>query len=319
MRKKLLFVAPDYYGFHQVVMQGLMDYSGYDVIFLKSNLKFHYKSFGQNFYNTLSKVIFHKNRKPQMRDACLKDIVDQQEHYDLLFINAPYLLSDTLLNYILQKSQTSVCIFWDSIDKIPPQKNYLNRFNKLFSFDPVDCKHYHLLQITNFFFAEAQQQPSSFDVAYLATYDTRITDTKRIIDRLEEQNITVKAKIFIHKASKSLLKLPPQVELTYKIVPFPKAYRYYLDSKVILDIAHSNQKGLSFRPFDAMGLRKKLITTNTDIVHYDFYHPNNIFVIDNINDFTIPSNFFTTPYQDIPSDIKKKYTIKNWIKQITTI
>jgi hypothetical protein len=51
-------------------------------------------------------------------------------------------------------------------------------------------------------------------------------------------------------------------------------------AKVILDIQQKGQTGLSLRPFEAIGLQKKLITTNASIRDYDFYHPNNIMIID---------------------------------------
>ena len=62
------------------------------------------------------------------------------------------------------------------------------------------------------------------------------------------------------------------IEVIEKIVPFSKFYQFYLEGNIILDIAHPHQKGLSFRPYEAMGLRKKLITTNKDITNYDFYN-----------------------------------------------
>jgi len=62
-------------------------------------------------------------------------------------------------------------------------------------------------------------------------------------------------------------------------------------------------------------LEKKLITTNKDIVNYDFYNPNNIFVWDNIKT-EIPNDFLTTPYQPLSIPIFEKYSIKKWVKTI---
>ena len=111
-------------------------------------------------------------------------------------------------------------------------------------------------------------------------------------------------------------RLPKSIERIKEIIPFSKSYKYYLDSKIILDIAHPHQKGLSFRPYETIGLRKKLITTNKDIVNYDFYNPNNIFVIEDIDNITIPLEFFKTDYQEIDIKLREKYHIKNWIHNI---
>ena len=61
--------------------------------------------------------------------------------------------------------------------------------------------------------------------------------------------------------------------------------------------------------------RKKLITTNTDIVNYDFYNPNNIFVwTEDCKD--IPDAFFETDYEELPEEIFKKYSLENWLNTI---
>ena len=51
-------------------------------------------------------------------------------------------------------------------------------------------------------------------------------------------------------------------------------------SNTILDIHHPKQTGLTMRTIEMIGMNKKIITTNKDIINYDFYNPNNILVID---------------------------------------
>ena len=57
---------------------------------------------------------------------------------------------------------------------------------------------------------------------------------------------------------------------------------YYQKSKVILDINHPYQRGLTLRTFEALGA-KKIITTNQEIKKFPFYNENNVFVIDRTN------------------------------------
>ena len=53
--------------------------------------------------------------------------------------------------------------------------------------------------------------------------------------------------------------------------------------KIVLDLQHPKQQGLSFIVFEALTYGKKLITLNQDIVTYDFYRPENIHVVEDIN------------------------------------
>ena len=213
----------------------------------------------------------------------------------------------------------SICVFWDIIDKIPMQKDYLNKIDVIYSFEPEDCKKYNLKEITNFFFAKDENKAIHYDVAYLATYDDRMHIATMIFKYFQQHNILAKGKIFMYKPHIEIEELPPNIEIINEIVPFSESYKYYLDSKIILDIAHSNQEGLSFRPYEAMGLRKKLITTNKSIVNYDFYNPNNIFLIEDVNNIVIPEEFFKSDYEDIDPSVRDKYYIKNWINKIINV
>lgn len=313
MKKKLLFIAPDYYGFNEVVLQGLKEYSGYEVEHLVSNFKYKYKNHREKIYNFFLKTFSGRNLKKEKKEAYIREILNRHQVYDVLLINAPYTLTDEQLDAVLKNTKFSIAIFWDSIEKIPMQKKYLDKFDVIYSFEPDDCKKYHLKSITNFFFAESDSHNSLYDVCYLATFDDRIKETELIFKYFEENGISAKGQIFVHTPKKISIK---NVEVIEKIIPFSKSYQFYLKGNIILDIAHPHQKGLSFRPYEAMGLRKKLITTNKDIANYDFYNPNNIFIIDDVYNIHIPMDFITSNYQESNPAIREKYHIKNWIKSI---
>ncbi|QYS88749.1 hypothetical protein [Flavobacterium davisii] len=105
------------------------------------------------------------------------------------------------------------------------------------------------------------------------------------------------------------------IEFTDTIIPFINSSKFYKNCHAILDLAHKNQKGLSFRPYEALGLKIKLITNNSDIVNYDFYHPNNIFIFEEINTDKL-IEFLKSPYHELPKEIYFKYSQKNWIDNI---
>jgi len=90
------------------------------------------------------------------------------------------------------------------------------------------------------------------------------------------------------------------------------------DSRMVLDFLNPIHNGLSFRPFEAMIYRKKLITTNPKIKLYDFYRPENIFVWDGMN-FDGMLEWMQQPYQPLPDDIVRKYSFGNWIRYMLDI
>lgn len=81
----------------------------------------------------------------------------------------------------------------------------------------------------------------------------------------------------------------------------------------IVDIVSKNQSGLTLRPFDALFLRKKLITNNPIIRDQDFYHPSNIFIIHDLKLDGL-DEFMKTPYHEIDSEIVNKYEVNQWLQ-----
>ena len=89
----------------------------------------------------------------------------------------------------------------------------------------------------------------------------------------------------------------------------------YRKSRIIVDMQHPNQTGLTLRTMEALGSKKKLITTNPDIVNYDFFDPQNILVVDRKKP-DISEHFFRTTYSPIPKNIYEKYSVDSWLDQI---
>lgn len=103
------------------------------------------------------------------------------------------------------------------------------------------------------------------------------------------------------------------------LVESPKDYVSQMDNiklssktRCIVDINAPNQTGLTLRPFDALFLKKKLLTNNTNIINTDFYEENNIYIF-NENNMNGILEFMTKPYKDIPDRIVNQYEINQWL------
>lgn len=105
----------------------------------------------------------------------------------------------------------------------------------------------------------------------------------------------------------------PVQDVYFKSVDKQGLLDLYGRSRIIIDVQHPKQTGLTMRCFEALGAKRKLITTNTCIQGYDFYHPDNILIVDRQNP-VIPASFYNVPYREIPDNIYVKYSLDNWIK-----
>lgn len=102
--------------------------------------------------------------------------------------------------------------------------------------------------------------------------------------------------------------------LTNENIDYEKITNYIQQSQCIVDIVKDGQTSITLRPMEAMYYSKKLITNNKDIVNYDFYHKDNIFVLnmDRVEDLKV---FMNKPYIPIAENIKNRYTCEAWLER----
>ena len=61
-----------------------------------------------------------------------------------------------------------------------------------------------------------------------------------------------------------------------------------------------------------------MVTTNKDIINYDFYGYGNIFLIDRDSP-AVPEEFINRPFSPYSKDIIKFYSVDAWIKDVLSL
>ncbi|MBO4234507.1 hypothetical protein FO675_09415 [Riemerella anatipestifer] len=317
--KKILFIAPDYYGFNEVVYDGLKKYSNAKVTHVVSayTQRYKYKHIGERIQNLFMKTFLGRNLKDERQYGELKEVVRNSDFFDQIIINRPDVLSTDDLIRLKSKTNMLKAFFWDSIEKIPSQRDSIAYFDKCFSFDSLDCEKYGFEKNTNFFFAPTMpNQDIIYDVLFLGTQDGRIDKLVKILEHLNRIGYHSRAFLYNHYSNgESEYSKSPFITITNKLIPFSQSYKISSQSRILLDLAQDNQAGLSFRPFEALGLQKKMITDNPNILNYDFYSPENICLIDPEN-IKISEDFFSKPYKPLDTAILGKYSLEHWIHNI---
>lgn len=164
----------------------------------------------------------------------------------------------------------------------------------------------------------------AYDISFIGTaHDDRIKVVKNVMNQCKELGQTCFSYFYIphkliylkNKIFNQNFKNVTKDDVSYVMLPFEKLYKIYADSKCIVDVENRGQHGLTMRSIEILGLKRKFITTNRDIVNYDFYNPNNILVIDRDNPI-VDRNFFETPYVELDENIYQKYSLTNWILEV---
>ncbi|MBW8362842.1 MAG: hypothetical protein K0M56_11740 [Kaistella sp.] len=262
----------------------------------------------------------------------LKDIEHLQ--FDFLFVNRGEVITDHFLKEFRKAQPQCEMIFytWDSFTNHKHPTTILKNFDKCFTFDLEDARQYHIGFRPLFYLDQykdinnAEVKGFKYDLLFLGTAHT---DRYLISNKVKEWCVKNGLKNFCYyymhsktvyyyqKIFDSSFKNFDVNQLSFTSLTTEEIIDLYKESKVILDINHPGQKGLTMRTFEALGAGKKLITTNEEIKKYPFYSPEMIHVIDRKN-VEPARSFFDSPKQNISEELYYKCSIEGWLSDIFT-
>ena len=244
--------------------------------------------------------------------------------YDIVFTNS-YLPIDTIQGYREAFPKAQIVLYLDdSVKNTKGVEKTFTYYDKVMTFDKKDSTQFGIGFRPLYFedsYSTTDEGHKTYDLCFIGTIHS---DRLRVIESFEDycsQNGLVfysfgflqsRFMYFFYWLTKSEFRKKKPSYFSYKALPSSEVADKLLNSRVVLDIQHPKQTGLTMRTIETLGARKKLITTNSDITNYDLYNPKNIAVIDR-NNPQINESFFTTPFEPIGQDILEKYSLQGWI------
>lgn len=251
--------------------------------------------------------------------------IDGYKYDKIIVLVGRYLCIDTLKKLKQNRETELILYLWDDIQRVENFETTKKYYDKIFSFDRVDCENNGFTFLPLFFtsdFLVEQKDECNIDL-YSSFWNH--SDRMSIIRKILKQNSSSRKyffyilvgkkdyiKIFLDKFISKGVELN-QLAFSTKKLTYEKNIINMKSSFAILDIQFPSQRGLTLRTIEALGTKSKIITTNKDIVNYDFYNPQNICIIDR-EEPVIPTTFWDTPYKYLEKDLYIKYSLNNWIK-----
>lgn len=247
--------------------------------------------------------------------------------YDLVFVINGQTLSKGLIKQLRAQMPTARFLFyiWDSMRNKPKAREILPFFDECITFDPGAAKQYGM-RLLPLFFAPGFEDTDvaiEYDLSFVGTAHS---DRFRIISAIDRQLppdverfwypfLQAPWVFYAQKMINPAFSGAKFEDFQYSPLPFKKVQDVFLRSRVIVDMEHPHQTGLTMRTFEALGARKKLVTTNASIKNYDFYDPDNIHVIDRENP-NIPMSFLKSEFKSLGVGIYYKYSLSGWMDKI---
>ena len=186
----------------------------------------------------------------------------------------------------IQKDARFVLYVWDSV-KAFNFMPYLDFFDNVVTFDYQDSKDYgfdyHPLFYSDIYEKiSIEKTEKDIDIFYLGSgHDYRYGILNKLATYCDNNNLVYDFNVFTKQQFK---------DKGIKCFTTPRPFELYRNvfsrSRAVLDIAPPVQTGLSIRIIEAVGAKKKIITTSKYVKNEDFYTPDNVFILgeDSLND-----------------------------------
>lgn len=241
--------------------------------------------------------------------------------YTKIIINDA-MFNNNILKYISKKNAVAskYVYYTNTVRNSRIKPNNIPKDWRVYTFDISDSKEFDI-EYSPEYYTEHQENIKydlKYDVCYVGADKTNVRlknllDIKEVLRKNKVQNF-----FHIFRVLKKYNKYELQ-ETTNMFLKYEDIQRIILESKCILELQMEGQSGCTLRTLESMFLNRKLITNNKDIVNYDFYNPNNIFVIENADDFKDRFNdilkFMRSPYQKLPDMVKNNYKFCKWLER----
>lgn len=308
---KVLLISSYTFGYLDYAVEEMKSQGHKVVYFYYDRPPFKY-SYKNKFYHLLSgmKKIFGINEKKEYRHKFLVENLKNQKFDKILIVHGQYMLGKTHV-FLKSISKEYIAFFFDGLGKMPRQRNVIQYFDKIYSYDPEDCKNENFTFLNNFIPTEKyRSRDYKYMVFNISSLDHRLEVTKRLAEYFNKKGVSYNFQLRTSK-----IKSLKNFKINKHSIDISETMKLIQDAKVILDIKRNDQSGLSFRPYEALGNEKKIITTNADIKNYDFYNPINICIINEQN-IEIPDEFFEIDYEQVPDEIYEKYSLRTWVKKV---
>lgn len=330
--KTVLFGMPPVSGLYKLIHENL-EYHGFNVLDLREieeNSHFHYPSFTSWLYTKWRKIIYKdpspkKYLKLQILQNDILEKIKLTDGLDYAFFINGETYTQEFIKFIQTQSKNGIANYqFDGLHRYPEIYPLINIFNRFYVFDPddLDIPNYKLLPATNFYFDHNLNNQSERTVDFYFTgvhMDSRVGVITSFGRYIKQRKKTADVNILWRVCGNGREIYPDDsITLIDQYIDFKENLEKASKAKVLIDFVIDEHKGLSFRAFEALGNKQKLITTNPQIKYYDFYHPNNHLIWDG-KDFDIIDDFLNKPYFDIDESIRQKYSFGNWINYILQI
>lgn len=319
--KNILFFSPPFFNYPSIIKVGLERVFDKVTYFntIPSTTLFKASWYIETYF---SHSACRKNLQNKLFRAIRKEIEHENEKYDYILVIKGSCIPEEFYVFLKQKYPYAKYIqyIWDDICNDLYALETFKYFDSILSYNAKDCEKYNL-KFRPFFYVEEYlscEKERKYDISCMMSFSedrinflhkflTSCTDTMRIYILIKASFLL---KIIYHSKIADLMKY-----ISSQGVSYSEMMSILRTSRCQVDLQHPRQEGLTTRAFEALATCTKLITTNHNVIEYDFYNPDNIMVISRDNP-SFDAEWLKKPYKMVSEEVMKRYSLTTFINDI---
>ena len=281
-------------------------------------------TFWEKVRNTIEKGRFLKEKAKKMQASYF---MANEKNYDLILVIVGRHLEPNIFREFCMKNEGArkVLYLWDDVKRVENFNEIEGCFDDIFSFDQIDVREYGF-QMLPLFFTDYHRYRGEEKKYRFGLMGMLHSERLSLFDQVARAHNLREEDCFVYLLGAKFRHfltwfLPMRKRWTGRKyihvngMPFKSCADILKQTKVALDVQFGSQNGLTLRTLEALAANTKLITTNQNVMQYDFYNPNNICVIKR-DAPNVPEGFFEKEYELVSTDIVERYSLSNWVKII---
>lgn len=324
-KKAILFICPLFFNYYKDI-SAQFNKMGFDVIFFSD------KPSEKPLLKAILRINHHNlplTRRRYYR-RIFKKTNDRKIDYFVVIDGQGISLKFIRKFKQVHPESKNVLYFWDTLKNYPYFNDMVELFDKVYSFEPVDCDEDKINFLHTFYRPDYSNVSNNSEIIYDAAFIGTTRPNKYVfVEKISHyfKKLGKKTFVYYYLPTKLLFHyfklLDPRFESArkkqfhFKTLSNEAVIDIYNKSQVIIDSPPDGQTGITVRCYESIAMHKKVITNNANM--------------SNINDKNISDNILIYPFSKkeldqflskpivVSDDFYKEYSLENFCNKLLGI
>lgn len=254
----------------------------------------------------------------------------KEEAFDYLLIIKGESVSEKLLELFKRYNPNApvYLYLWDSIKNSGHAIKYRSQYTKVFTFDNDDSQQYKIQLLPLFVGMQYQPSPRTQGFEYdLMFVGTAHSIRSKVLNQIEQVATREHLRFFDFRFVQNRMiyvfryltnpdfRKTPKALIHLDQISGEKVQKVFSKSKVVVDVTHPEQSGLTGRVVEALSIGRKVVTTNPRVLDYAVVDPQDVLLWPT-QKAELTRKFIDTSYHGNPERVYHFFSVETWLSTI---